>query len=59
MKKTFEVVVDVVMSGNFYIEADTPEQAEKIAKNKSIVASDLRHFYCNRIDTLDVAECEE
>ena len=31
MKKTFEVVVDVVMSGNFYIEADTPEQAEKLA----------------------------
>lgn len=59
MAKTYEVMVDVVMSGYFYIEADTPEEAEKAAKDKSVVASDLRHFCCNRIDILDVEECEE
>jgi hypothetical protein len=47
------------MSGSFYIEADSPEEAERIAKDKSVVASDLRHFCCNRIDTLDATECEE
>ena len=59
MAKTYEVTVDVVMSGSFYIEADNPEEAERIAKDKSVVASDLRHFYCNRIDTLEATECEE
>ena len=59
MAKTYEVTVDVVMSGSYYIEADSPEEAERIAKDKSVVASDLRHFCCNRIDTLDATECEE
>lgn len=40
----FAVQVDVTMSGTFYVEANSKEEALKKAEQKSVVASDLRNF---------------
>ena len=40
----FAVQVDITMSGTFYIEANSKEEALKKAEQKSVVASDLGNF---------------
>ena len=59
MAKTYEVKVDVTMTGSIYIEADSPEEAKHMACNKRIVASDLRNFYENGIEVVEVGESED
>lgn len=59
MAKTYEVKVDITMTGSFYIEADSEEEAKRIAHDKRIVASDLRNFYENGIEIVDVEESED
>ena len=59
MEKTYEVRVDVVMTGSFYIEASSPEEAEAKAREMSVVSSDLRNFINNGIEVVDVEESED
>lgn len=56
MAKEFLVTIDVIMSGDIYIEADTKEEAIKKAKAKYFNAGDLRDFHYL---SSDVVECEE
>lgn len=58
MIKTYEVKADVTMSGCFYIEAESPQEAEEEAK-KRVFAYDLRDFYHLKTEVLNVQECEE
>lgn len=54
--KNFCVTIDVTMSGDIYLEAETKEEAIKKAKEKYFNAHDLRDFhYLNT----EIVECEE
>ena len=57
--KQFAVRVDVTMSGVFYVEAETEEDAENMAADMVITASDLRHFCHVGTEVLDVEESED
>lgn len=59
MKKTFSVNLDVTMNGNIYIEADSIEEAEKIAKEMRFTPSDLRNFHYFSTEIFDSEEVEE
>ena len=58
--KEFCIYADVVFTGNFYIEAETEEEAIKKLKERSIVPSDLRSgLFCNTgLEVVDVEEAE-
>lgn len=43
--KQYRIQIDVTMSGDLYIEANSQEEAEKIAKEKHFTPSDLRWFH--------------
>ena len=45
MTKEFVLTVDVTMSGDIYIEAETEEEAKKKFNEMYFVASDLRNFH--------------
>lgn len=60
MKKTYRVMVDVLMSGCFYIEADSPTEADRIILEKTITPSDLRNFcHVNTEVIEETTECLE
>lgn len=43
--KKFDIIIDVTMSGNLEIEAETEEKARAIAMAKCFNPSDLRWFH--------------
>ena len=59
MAKTYEVKVDVTMSGSFYIEAESEEEAERIAKEQGVVPADLRNFCHIGTDVVETTESED
>lgn len=59
MKKTYAVKVDVTMGGFFYVEADSPEEAERIVNEKRITPSDLRNFFHLDTDIDEAIACED
>ena len=52
----FCVNCDITFSGNYYVEAETEDEARKIVQNKQFVPSDIRNFY--HFDT-SINEIEE
>ena len=54
--KEFRITIDVTMSGDIYINAETKEEAIKKAKDKYFNAGDLRDFH---YISSDVVDCEE
>lgn len=49
---------DVIFSGDFYIKANSEEEAEQIVKERQYVPSDIRNFY--HFDTsINEVELEE
>lgn len=52
--KEFCVNCDVTFSGNFYVIADSEEEAEKKIKEKQVVPSDIRNFYHLNTQILEV-----
>lgn len=59
MTKEFMVTIDVIMSGDIYIEADTQEEAIKKAKEKYFNAGDLRNFHFLSSDIIEYEEVKE
>lgn len=43
--KEYSIHIDVTMSGNVYVSANSKEEAYKKAKEMSFVGSDLTNFY--------------
>ena len=41
----YRITIDVTMSGDIYVEADSIEEAKKHAEGMYFVASDLRNFH--------------
>ena len=56
MAKEFVFTVDVTMSGDLYIEAETKEEAEKKFNEMYFVASDLRNFHQISKEVVEVNE---
>ena len=55
----YEVQVDVIMTGEIYIEAKNEREAQKIASNKYFVPSDLRNFRFLSSEAIEVLKEEE
>lgn len=54
--KNFIVTVDVTLSGDIYVQAESEQEARKKIASRNFTHSDLRHFhYVGR----DIVECEE
>lgn len=58
-KKTFIVTIDVTMSGDLEIEADSEKQARAIAMNKTFIPSDLRFFHFLHNEIYDCREADD
>ena len=56
MKKTYEVQIDVTMSGNIYIEAETEEEAQRKVMDKNFTLSDLKNFWFVGSDIVEIEE---
>lgn len=54
--KEFRITIDVTMSGDIYIDAETKEEAIKKAKDKYFNAGDLRDFHYM---STEIVDCEE
>lgn len=54
--KEFRITIDVTMSGDIYIDAETKEEAIKKAKDKYFNAGDLRDFHYMRTEIVDCKE---
>lgn len=54
MKKTYEVQIDVTMSGNLYIEAETEEEAQRKVMYKNFTPSDLKNFWFVGLDIVEM-----
>lgn len=53
---TFRITVDVTMSGDIYVEADSMEEAKRKINSRSWTHSDLNGFhYVGR----EIVDCEE
>ena len=59
MINSYEVNVDVTMGGWLYVDAESKEEAERIAKEKLLVASDLRNFCHLSTEVIDVTDVDE
>ena len=57
--KKFNVTIDVTMSGNFELEAETYEEAILKASEKSFQPADLRTFNFTDSFVVDVEELKE
>lgn len=55
----YAVQVDVTMSGTFYVEANSKEEALQKAEQKSVVASDLRQFSHIMTSSIDAEQEDE
>ena len=58
MRKTFKIQMDVTMSGNVYIEAETEEEAQRKIMDKNFTPSDLKHFWFVGSDIVEIEEEE-
>ena len=56
---TYQVQVDVTMTGEIYIEAKNEAEAERIAKGKFFTSGDLHNFRFLGLEVVEVQEDEE
>ncbi len=56
---TYQVQVDVTMTGEIYIEAKNEAEAERIAKGKYFTSGDLRNFRFLGLEVVEIQEDDE
>ena len=56
---TYQVQVDVVFTGEIYVEAKNEKEAAEIASNKYFVPADLHNFRFLSLEVVDVQEDED
>lgn len=57
--KKYCVTIDVKMSGDIYIEANSAAEAEKIAKERHFYPADLNNFHFLSSEVYDTTEEED
>lgn len=57
--KDYRITIDVTMSGDIYISAETEEDAIAQAKKKYFNARDLQSFHFLSSDIYEIEESEE